>query len=197
MLKPIIELIEAGRVHRVKILRNDACLSYADVIDGWENSAEFRELYVSLFADAPFDALFWESPAVTRSSVDQPYEFVLIESPHLSAAASDPSAFASAFGAAASGEQVAVFQNIGKDALLVAPTPYARPHVYAHLAAFARGAPKAQQHELFRMLAGAIKRTLSEQPLWVSTSGLGVYWLHVRLDSYPKYYNFEPYRRRI
>ena len=31
-------------------------------------------------------------------------------------------------------------------------------------------------------------------PLWVSTSGAGVYWLHLRLDSFPKYYTHAPYR---
>ena len=35
---------------------------------------------------------------------------------------------------------------------------------------------------------------LSDQPLWVSTCGLGVYWLHVRLDSFPKYYRYAPYQ---
>jgi hypothetical protein len=30
--------------------------------------------------------------------------------------------------------------------------------------------------------------------MWVSTSGLGVYWLYIRLDSFPKYYNFQPYK---
>jgi len=29
---------------------------------------------------------------------------------------------------------------------------------------------------------------------WVSTSGLGVAWLHVRVDSKPKYYSHEAYR---
>jgi len=29
---------------------------------------------------------------------------------------------------------------------------------------------------------------------WLSTSGLGVGWLHVRLDSRPKYYTYEPYK---
>ncbi|MDF9799652.1 hypothetical protein OKW21_004915 [Catalinimonas alkaloidigena] len=29
----------------------------------------------------------------------------------------------------------------------------------------------------------------------MSTSGLGVYWLHIRLDSRPKYYQFDPYRK--
>lgn len=31
-------------------------------------------------------------------------------------------------------------------------------------------------------------------PIWLSTSGLGVYWLHVRLDTRPKYYNHDEYK---
>ena len=35
------------------------------------------------------------------------------------------------------------------------------------------------------------RRLLGRQKkVWMSTSGLGVYWLHVRLDSRPKYYQF-------
>ena len=32
------------------------------------------------------------------------------------------------------------------------------------------------------------------QPTWLSTEGSGVPWLHVRLDSYPKYYHTDAYR---
>lgn len=31
-------------------------------------------------------------------------------------------------------------------------------------------------------------------PVWISTSGLGVPWLHVRIDDRPKYYQHAPYR---
>ena len=31
-------------------------------------------------------------------------------------------------------------------------------------------------------------------PVWVSTAGAGVSWLHVRLDDRPKYYGYQPYR---
>lgn len=31
-------------------------------------------------------------------------------------------------------------------------------------------------------------------PRWLSTSGLGVSYLHVRIDSRPKYYSFDEYR---
>jgi len=33
-----------------------------------------------------------------------------------------------------------------------------------------------------------------EAYFWLSTSGLGIAWLHVRLDERPKYYTHAPYR---
>jgi hypothetical protein len=33
----------------------------------------------------------------------------------------------------------------------------------------------------------------SSNRFWISTSGLGVPWVHVRLDRYPKYYQYGPY----
>lgn len=34
----------------------------------------------------------------------------------------------------------------------------------------------------------------TDYPIWLSTSGLGVYWLHMRLDRRPKYYTYEPFK---
>lgn len=31
------------------------------------------------------------------------------------------------------------------------------------------------------------------RPVWLSTAGAGVAWLHVRLDDRPKYYSYRPY----
>jgi hypothetical protein len=31
------------------------------------------------------------------------------------------------------------------------------------------------------------------QPIWLSTAGMGVAWLHIRLDERPKYYSHKPY----
>jgi hypothetical protein len=38
------------------------------------------------------------------------------------------------------------------------------------------------------------ERFVSDERRWLSTSGLGVSWLHMRLDSTPKYYNWQPYK---
>lgn len=35
---------------------------------------------------------------------------------------------------------------------------------------------------------------LGVRPVWLSTAGMGVSWLHVRLDARPKYYGFAAYR---
>ncbi len=35
---------------------------------------------------------------------------------------------------------------------------------------------------------------LNSKPVWLSTAGAGVSWLHVRLDDKPKYYGHAPYR---
>jgi hypothetical protein len=34
---------------------------------------------------------------------------------------------------------------------------------------------------------------VSTTPVWLSTAGAGVAWLHVRLDDRPKYYSHRPY----
>jgi hypothetical protein len=36
---------------------------------------------------------------------------------------------------------------------------------------------------------------LGVRPVWLSTAGAGVPWLHLRLDDRPRYYGFAPFRR--
>ena len=55
----------------------------------------------------------------------------------------------------------------------------------AHMAAFVRKASRTQVQELWHETGRAMLETLSDQNLWLSTSGVGVAWLHIRLDSYP------------
>ena len=88
------------------------------------------------------------------------------------------------------------FLNLGKDATLVAPCPQVANNAYTHIAAFTRKAPTSQQHQLWQTVGATVEQKVSNKPLWLSTAGAGVYWLHVRLDSRPKYYSYKPYRVR-
>ena len=48
---------------------------------------------------------------------------------------------------------------------------------------------------LWQVVGEAMERRLGTEPVWLSTAGAGVSWLHVRLDDRPKYYGHAPYRR--
>ncbi len=78
---------------------------------------------------------------------------------------------------------------------MVVPCPVAEASAYRHLAAFVRLAPESQRHALWQSVAEAMTRRIGAKPVWLSTAGAGVSWLHVRLDDRPKYYGFGPYRR--
>ena len=165
---------------------------YADVIDAWCGDAEFRSWFNSVLAHASFDAFRWETPAVSTSPATQPFEFVLLDSPGL-ARRPEPGAFADQFRRNPDADVLA-FPNLGGDAMMVVPCPIGPISAYAHLATFVRTGPPSQQASLWRVVGDAMRQRLADKPVWLSTAGAGVSWLHVRLDDHPKYYGFAPYR---
>lgn len=166
---------------------------YADVIVAWQKDNNFRPMFNSLLADSPYSAFRWETPFVTTATLSQPFEFVLLDSPSLDRRP-DPEAFAEHFIRAKAG--VAVFSNLGGDATMIVPSPIADSSAYGHLAAFVRHAPEQQRHALWQSVGEAMTRRVGAKPVWLSTAGAGVSWLHVRLDDRPKYYGFQPYRQQ-
>jgi hypothetical protein len=180
--------------HKIKIFQENEQLNYARVIENWKNKADFRAFYISLLAKSPFQAFFWEAPPLTRTTLQKHYEFVLIDSPSLASVKPNSAPFAKQL---ESSRDVIVFENLGKDATLLVPRQIETRGAYTHLATFIRNAPESQTQELFKTLGETLGQHLTDQPTWVSTSGLGVYWLHIRLDSRPKYYSFQPYRNPL
>ncbi len=189
-----IERMETGHIHQVKILCDGEPVSSAEVIDRWQCDGDFRDFFIGLLAAAPYDAYLWEAPPITRMTSTRAFECVLVESPELAQLTPDPAAFAQHFEATEAETEVVSFWNLGGDARLVAPSPRASLVAYPHLAAFARSAPEPQQHAFWSTVGRNVADTLSDRPLWLSTCGLGVAWLHVRLDSRPRYYTFQSYR---
>lgn len=189
-----IERLEGGCVQKVSLFRGAQQLCYREVARRWQSDEAFRIFFIGLLVDTPFDAYLWETPPVTARTIDRGFEFALVDSPRLASLPLDTSAFADYFARAVPDESTVGFANLGRDAFLVAPCPRSSPSVYPHLAAFARGAPSAEQHALWCSVGETLERLLCAQPLWLNTSGLGVAWVHIRFDSRPKYYSFAPYR---
>jgi len=178
---------------KVFLLRDGRAASFAQVIAAWRQDAEFRAFFAGELAATDQPEFFWEMPPIRRGQTGIAYEYVTIRSEKLARMAPDAQAFAAEFAGAP--EPVVTFRNLGGDALLVVPRPMGEHRCYAHVGEFLRSAPDEQRQELFRVLGHAIADELqrSSEPIWVSTSGLGVSWLHVRLDTHPKYYQYRPY----
>lgn len=175
-----------------QIMREGHPMSVAEVVKSWIEDTGFRKYYNELLASAPFKAFFWELPPMFKHAVDRPFEFVLVNSNTLARVSPMGKAFKTYFN---TDEPVVVFDNLGGDATLVVPTPKGKLSAYPHLAQFVRSGPKEQIDVFWNRVGQTYLDHLSDQPLWLSTSGLGVYWLHVRLDTYPKYYTYAPYRQ--
>ena len=166
--------------------------TFADVLRGWGEDETFRSKFNNVLAESRFAAFRWEVPPVTETTAKRQFEFVLLNSPGLARRA-EPEAFAQHF-VSAGDRAVLVFPNVGGDALMVVPCPLAAHSSYGHLAAFVRSAPEWQRHALWRAVGETMAARLGDRPVWLSTAGAGVSWLHVRLDDLPKYYAYGPYK---
>ena len=169
-------------------------LGAADVIALWRDDGAFRDFFIAELAATVYDAFFWEMPPVAQGTLSRPFECAVIRGDALARMRADAAPFADHLNAAAG--SVAAFPNLGGDALLIAPRRISDADCYAHFAAFLRAAPRQQQHALLEMVASKALDMLSvgRERFWISTSGLGVPWVHVRLDSSPKYYQYARYR---
>ncbi|MGI9319636.1 MAG: DUF6940 family protein, partial [bacterium] len=87
-----------------------------------------------------------------------------------------------------------VFPNLGGDALMILPSPVDEDSPYSHLLTFLRAAPSDQVHKFWQLVGDSLSARISNTPVWLSTAGGGVSWLHARLDDKPKYYVYGPYR---
>ncbi|EDQ88223.1 uncharacterized protein MONBRDRAFT_32883 [Monosiga brevicollis MX1] len=158
------------------------------------------------YAQAVGGPIFWESrPCTDPESI---YEAVLLPAPGLTGwDHPDLHSFDAHFRAAIAQRESKLatrFPNLDGASTLV--TPIIPDNFvgsltdYCHLSNFLLSpAITPEQYEaLWHEVGTAILQWPMDdnQPLYLSTSGLGIAYLHVRLDPVPKYYTFEPYTRR-
>lgn len=199
--------VSADKANVVKyvLMNNDSRVTFAEFLALLSRSDSLiHDLFFEVLRNQEYSSYFFECPSITMSTVATTgFEFILASSPTLSTRAVDKTPFETHFiNAVAKGLSVVSFANLGGDSCLVVPCPpnltEDMPSYFTHLASFMRAASREQVMTFWKVAANEIisnlQRNPPDQKMWVSTSGLGVSWLHLRLDSYPKYYSYEPYR---
>lgn len=190
MWKATSEKLNGGKTQRYSLHANGTRLSYTQVLTLWQEEEAFCAFFNALLADSAFRGFRWETPPITKQTQDREFEFVLVESNKLLRRV-DAVAFSEHFGDTAAAVAV---PNLGGDATLIVPCPRGENAAYGHLAAFVRQAPEQQRLKFWQLVGQTMLERVSDQPLWLSTAGMGVAWLHVRIDSQPKYYHHAAYR---
>ena len=180
-------------VGRFALHRRSAALSFGEVSELCRTDAAFRAFLTGALSGSPLEAFFWEVAPVACQTLGHPFECVLVPAPALGRLQPDAAPFRSHF-AAQPTTDVLSFPNLGGDAVLIVPAPRADAACYTHLGCFLRTAPHPQVDTFWQQVGTTLRERLSAQPIWLSTAGLGVSWLHLRLDSRPKYYRYQPYR---
>ncbi|MBW8883122.1 MAG: hypothetical protein JF615_17400 [Asticcacaulis sp.] len=170
-------------------------LSTRQIHELWATDSDFCWLFSRTLADLPFDAFFWETPPLRQETIDGPFECMLTSASGLALQRSDSSAFASRLSACPADSGAIVFDNLGGDATLVVPVGRYEVTDYCHLASFLRTGNADQINDVWRLVGRTAEaRIAGGETCWISTSGLGVPWLHIRVDARPKYYSHAPYR---
>ena len=134
-----------------------------------------------------------------------PFEFVLVNDMGLYGFANyaDPYTFAEQLKTCPDKPHAVVFLNLGGDAKLVSPKneDNGDKHRYGHLAAFLRKAPTHQIQGVWKTVAQTSYQEelgiQAPEPVWLSTAGGGVKWLHFRFDNRPKYYRRDVFKQEI
>ncbi len=176
---------------RYRICLDGTYLTFRSWIQQLKNSERFVRSYVQALQDSPYPAFFWEVKPIKLQDIDQAFEYVLVHSDSLPGIIANSNSFKDYFGA---DEAVVSFPNLSGDALLVVPTQLSDESNYNHLATFVRNAPHTQVVNFWQKVAVEYEKLIGVETKWLSTAGLGVYWLHVRIDSRPKYYRHGAYR---
>jgi hypothetical protein len=186
---------DTGVTH-YRVLEGDRDLTMAEVVHLWRESEAFGDFFTRCLADSGYSAFKWELPPVTRQTMGRDFQFVLVERPFLAKRSPDFKPFAGPVKASGESGNVCVFPNLSGDATMIVPKPMLLKGTapYVDIASFLRGAPEKQRRELWRKIGEAVEACVSDSPLWLNTAGGGVSWLHVRLDTRPKYNAYQPFK---
>ncbi len=188
------ELLLDGKATRYKVLSNKRPLTYADALELLRNDSDFRTFMTAQLKQSEYTAFRWETPHIQTATSSRNFEFVLLDNPSFTQRRTDAETYKAYFAAASDENGIVSFTNLGGDATLVVPSPRTNEDAYGHFASFSRNAPVLQVDALWQKIAGTVLGMVSDRPIWLSTAGGGVAWLHVRIDSTPKYYGYAPYR---
>ena len=194
-----IFISESSAVYqKYKMCHTDSTImTYKRLFDVIQFSARTTEQFIEIFKQCPFEQYYFEVKPINIKNINTTqFEFVLYAATGLFNKAKYDKF--EEYGINQSNNRIKHFMNPSKNTLLIVPTYNKKCdiHTYAHIANFMRYGNNKQQHNLLKKMFKYYEKELNKttNQLWLSTSGKGVPWLHIRIDQIPKYITFDEYK---
>jgi hypothetical protein len=177
-------------------------VKYEEFLIQLETNQQFREMLTESIRSNGVESFFWECIPVSFNALSSTsFQFMII--PTHFPDSPDVQSFSDHFQFASPHDTVVSFKNLRGDADLVVPCPLSSSQSdlnhFTHLGSFLRHGHVNQIDELWKKTAEVMQNRLlksrEDAVVWLSTHGKGVYWLHIRLDSEPKYYQCKEFKR--
>ena len=176
-----------------RLFRDGENLSYMQVFELLAAGDSIIETMTNFLVDWNQD-FFWEHPQVSSDNYKSNYEVSVIPTAAFDDRVENFSPFKSKFKIT---DQVKVFHNLRKDSLLIVPnTNEASDQNFITLRKFLQTAPNSLITRFWKTIGETMIEQISKNTdyCYLSTHGLGVLWLHVRIDQQPKYYHTKKYK---
>jgi len=130
---------------------------------------------------------FWRT-SVQSNKKDLVYKEEFIEDERLLKAKEDLKPFAEHLDKNKDEKYAISFPNLSGDTILVVPIPR-KSKIFTNMFYFMNNASEIQKKELWKKVALEARKFIEKnENVWISTHGLGVNYLHVRICITPKYY---------
>lgn len=170
---------------------NHKNISFNNAMNYLQHNKKFRNKFINVLKNTQFDAYFLEiAPS------NKPFEFTLVNAPILKNIQPDRNPFKNKLNKCKN-KNIISFMNLSKTSKLIVPCPISNEKAYTHIANFIKYAPKKQIHLFLKQIPIQVKLFKKKYKIvWVNTHGLGVHWIHLRIDSKPKYYKTQKYIKK-
>jgi hypothetical protein len=155
-------------------------MKWKSVLNRWRNGKPLK------YPKKCKNAFFWETSPISNNSTDN-YSENFIETSAFNGVRQNYLAFLNHIKKSKNKYTVS-FNNLSGSSLLIIPYPKNGKN-FTSLKDFIDNASDTHQKQFWKCVAIRVEQMLkNHNKVWVSTHGTGVPYLHVRIDTNPKYY---------
>ena len=156
-------------------------MKWSEILSQWE-SGNYPKVPKNI--KSPY---FWRT-SVQSNKKDLVYKEEFIEDERLLKAKEDLKPFAEHLDKNKDEKYAISFPNLSGDTILVVPIPR-KSKRFTNMFYFMNNASEIQKKELWKKVALEARKFIEKnENVWISTHGLGVNYLHIRICITPKYY---------